>query len=75
MPDHAGVCGFLGVTVQVCFCGEHVHGVPGVLPVEPLTEHSYGCVIWDWAMLTGRITPSERMRQLDEYELGFAAGQ
>jgi hypothetical protein len=48
--------------IQVCFCG------PGssALPAEPLDVHDHFCLIWDWAMAHGKITPQQRLGQLGE---------
>jgi hypothetical protein len=52
----------LGVSpdTQLCFCGPHATA----LPDEPLAPHHLGCLIWDWAMLTGKITPKKRADQV-----------
>lgn len=64
----------LGVTgdVQVCFCGPDSAG----LPDEPLTDHSLGCLIWDWALAVKKITPEQRLEQVKEYDrqLGRSSG-
>lgn len=56
--------------VQLCFCGPGA----GPLPALPLEPHNAGCLIWDWAMATGMITPSDRTRQLDEHARNLGAG-
>jgi hypothetical protein len=54
---------FIGSSMQVCYCGEK----KTPCPPEPLTNHSFGCVMWDWGMALGMITPEQRAEQLDQY--------
>lgn len=55
--------------LQVCFCGPRDdEGNPVALPLQPLGKHSFGCLVWDYAMSERLITPSERLGQLDEYD-------
>ncbi len=57
--------------IQVCFCGEGSMA----LPAEPLDAHGNGCLIWDWAMAKGKITPQQMLGKLAAYcgELGLSA--
>jgi hypothetical protein len=48
---------------QLCVCGEKQTAIP----VTPLFSHSYGCLVWDWALATRKITASKRHAQLDQY--------
>jgi hypothetical protein len=49
--------------MQVCYCGEKMTPAP----TTPLANHSYGCVVWDWAVATRKITARTRASQLDQY--------
>lgn len=46
----------------MCFCG------PGstALPAEPLEAHDNFCLLWDWAMACGKITPQEMLARLGD---------
>lgn len=46
-----------------CACGPALTA----LPVQSLETHSPGCLAWDYAMLTGKVTPAERSRLLDAH--------
>lgn len=52
----------LGVSkdTQLCFCGPHKEGLATPLPNSPLVKHHPACVIWDWAMGVGKVTPEKR---------------
>lgn len=52
----------LGPRQKMCVCDKGKE-----LPAEPLDQHSYGCLLWDWALIAKKITPAERMKQLDKY--------
>lgn len=47
--------------IQVCFCGPD----STALPAEPLDAHDHFCLIWDWAMANRKISPQERLAQLE----------
>jgi hypothetical protein len=51
---------------QLCFCGPHENGAATALPDEPLAKHNLGCLIWDWAMAMGKITPKKRADQVQK---------
>lgn len=63
----------LGVTsrLQVCFCGPQ----GAALPAEPLGEHSLGCLWWDWALANDKITPLQRLEQVEAYDRGLGNPQ
>lgn len=52
-----------GKGIQLCYCGDKATS----LPAEPLDKHSFGCLIWDWALATGKITAAERTAQVEEW--------
>lgn len=56
--------------IQVCFCGPD----STALPAEPLGAHDHFCLIWDWAMAHRKISPRERLAQLEgtQRELGIS---
>jgi hypothetical protein len=54
---------FIGTSMQVCYCGEKHTTIPTV----PLANHNYGCIVWDWALATRKITARQRTLQLDQY--------
>ena len=58
-----------GHGIQICFCA----GNSQALPVEPLDAHDSFCLVWDWAMARGMITPSQFLAKLGDAtaELGF----
>jgi hypothetical protein len=46
--------------MRVCFCGPDCHPLPN----EPLTAHHTDCLVWDWALSQGMISPALRLSQL-----------
>jgi hypothetical protein len=54
---------FIHTSMQICYCGEKMTAIPAT----PLANHSYGCIVWDWALATRKITARQRITQLDQY--------
>jgi hypothetical protein len=71
MDDIHTLFGTAGDT-QLCFCGEN----STALPAEPLDPHNLGCLIWDWALATRKITAKTRTEQLTRHaeQLGIDPG-
>lgn len=64
MTDQRNPSDLFGKGIKLCYCGENASSLPAV----PLSKHSPGCLIWDWAMAHKMITPKERGQQLDAWD-------
>lgn len=58
-----------GKGIKLCYCGEAASSIPP----EPLSKHSFGCLVWDWALAHHLITARERIQQLDTWDRELGA--